>query len=122
MGSGGDVYWVLGSQVSKTPPSGEYIVKGSFMINGTRNYIKVSSLGLGYAVNEQNELLLAPYRVITRLKCCKEVIKMLPKTDAKKANSKKIVTLIKQAYGIREIPKEVSIFNYPCNVSIIKRN
>lgn len=122
MGSGGDVYWVLGSQVSKTPPSGEYIVKGSFMINGTRNYIKVSSLGLGYAVNEQNELLLAPYRVITRLKCCKEVIKMLPKTDAKKANSKKIVTLLKQAYGIREIPKEVSIFNYPCNVSIIKRN
>jgi hypothetical protein len=47
---------------------------------------------------------------------------MLPKSDAKKANSKKIVTLLKQAYGIKEIPKEVSIFNYPCNVSIIKRN
>ncbi|MCS7120740.1 MAG: NFACT family protein [Candidatus Bathyarchaeota archaeon] len=35
-----DVYWVKPEQVSKAPPSGEYLPKGSFMIYGRRNYIK----------------------------------------------------------------------------------
>ncbi|MEM2168896.1 MAG: ribosome rescue protein RqcH [Candidatus Bathyarchaeia archaeon] len=35
-----DVYWVRPEQVSKTPPSGQYLPKGSFMIYGSRNYIK----------------------------------------------------------------------------------
>ena len=33
-------YWVLPEQVSKTPQSGEYIPKGSFIIRGKRNYFK----------------------------------------------------------------------------------
>ncbi|WP_440059835.1 ribosome rescue protein RqcH [Thermogladius sp. 4427co] len=36
-----DVYWVRGEQVSKTPPSGEYLPKGSFMIYGKRNYLTI---------------------------------------------------------------------------------
>ncbi|MCW4032088.1 MAG: ribosome rescue protein RqcH [Candidatus Bathyarchaeota archaeon] len=35
-----DVYWVKPDQVSKMPPSGQYISKGMFMIRGKRNYIK----------------------------------------------------------------------------------
>ncbi|MCD6381054.1 MAG: NFACT family protein, partial [Candidatus Odinarchaeota archaeon] len=35
-----DVYWVYGDQVSKTPPSGQYLKKGSFIIRGKRNFIK----------------------------------------------------------------------------------
>lgn len=35
-----DVYWVKPEQVSKTPPSGEYLPKGSFMIYGARNWIR----------------------------------------------------------------------------------
>jgi len=34
------VYWVNPDQVSKTPPSGEYLSKGAFMIYGSRNYIR----------------------------------------------------------------------------------
>ncbi|MEM4576921.1 MAG: ribosome rescue protein RqcH [Candidatus Nezhaarchaeales archaeon] len=41
-----DVYWVYGEQVSKTPPSGEYLPKGSFMIRGTRNYLRGVELKL----------------------------------------------------------------------------
>jgi len=41
-----DVYWVYGKQVSKTPPSGEYLPKGSFMIRGGRNYLKGVELKL----------------------------------------------------------------------------
>ncbi|QRF74667.1 hypothetical protein Thermo_00155 [Thermoplasmatales archaeon] len=35
----GTAYWVLPSQVSKTPESGEYVSKGSWIIRGKRNYI-----------------------------------------------------------------------------------
>ncbi len=43
-----DVYWVYGDQVSKTPPSGEYLSKGAFMIYGERNYLRVPLvLGVG---------------------------------------------------------------------------
>jgi len=33
------VYWVLPEQVSKTPQSGEFLPKGSFVIRGKRNYL-----------------------------------------------------------------------------------
>ncbi|MEB3774075.1 MAG: NFACT family protein [Desulfurococcales archaeon] len=33
------VYWVRGSQVSKSPPSGEYLARGGFIIRGKRNYL-----------------------------------------------------------------------------------
>ncbi|MCC6024982.1 MAG: NFACT RNA binding domain-containing protein, partial [Desulfurococcaceae archaeon] len=43
-----DVYWVYGSQVSKTPPSGEYLTKGAFMVYGERRYLRVPLvLGVG---------------------------------------------------------------------------
>ncbi|MCL7475649.1 MAG: NFACT family protein [ANME-2 cluster archaeon] len=35
----GDCYWVTSEQVSKTPESGEYVPRGSFIIRGKRNYM-----------------------------------------------------------------------------------
>jgi hypothetical protein len=35
-----DVFYVLPNQISKTPPSGEYLPKGSFMISGKKIVIK----------------------------------------------------------------------------------
>ena len=39
-----DGYWVYPEQVSKTPPSGEYISTGSFIVRGKRNYVKIDIL------------------------------------------------------------------------------
>ncbi len=36
----GDVYYVMPDQVSLTPPSGQYLPKGSVMIYGEKNYLK----------------------------------------------------------------------------------
>ena len=48
-----DVYWVKGAQVSKSPPSGEYLPKGSFMVYGKRNYVRVQLiLGVGIEIVE----------------------------------------------------------------------
>ncbi|MEM0155121.1 MAG: ribosome rescue protein RqcH [Thermoplasmataceae archaeon] len=42
----GSAYWVLPSQVSKTPESGEYVSKGSWIIRGKRNYVFDLPVGL----------------------------------------------------------------------------
>jgi predicted ribosome quality control (RQC) complex YloA/Tae2 family protein len=35
-----DVYWVTPEQVNKSPPSGQYLKKGAFMIHGSKNYVR----------------------------------------------------------------------------------
>ncbi|UCH01503.1 MAG: NFACT family protein, partial [Candidatus Bathyarchaeota archaeon] len=47
-----DVYWIKPEQVSKTPPSGEYLPRGSFMIHGSRNYLKKVPLKLAVGIKE----------------------------------------------------------------------
>ncbi len=49
-----DVYWVRPEQVSKTPPSGQYLPKGSFMIYGEKNYLRKTQvkISIGVIINE----------------------------------------------------------------------
>ncbi len=46
-----DVYWVHPEQVSKTPPSGEYLQRGAFMIRGEKNYVRKTQLRLAIGVD-----------------------------------------------------------------------
>lgn len=65
-----DVFWVYGNQVSKSPPSGEYLPKGSFMIYGKRNYIKGVPLRIALGILLQDhkyKLIVAPPSVVKRL-------------------------------------------------------
>ncbi|MGC9133966.1 ribosome rescue protein RqcH [Caldisphaera sp.] len=55
MGSVG-VYWVYGNQVSKSPPSGEYLSKGSFMIYGKKNFLKPFNVELYIGVTFREEI------------------------------------------------------------------
>uniref|UniRef100_A0A7J3ZJ34 Fibronectin-binding domain-containing protein n=1 Tax=Fervidicoccus fontis TaxID=683846 RepID=A0A7J3ZJ34_9CREN len=50
-----DVFWVWGSQVSKSPPPGEYLPKGSFMIYGKKNYVKAVPLELVVGIEKLEE-------------------------------------------------------------------
>jgi len=45
-----DVYYVFPNQVSKSPPSGEFLPKGSFMISGKKNFIKDSQTQLAIGI------------------------------------------------------------------------
>lgn len=49
----GDCYWVTPEQVSKTPEHGEYIVRGSFIIRGKRNYFKNTQVGIAIGIEEK---------------------------------------------------------------------
>ena len=55
-----DIYYVHPEQVSKSPKSGEYLKKGSFIINGTKNFLTKPFLEIGIGIklisaNDQNE-------------------------------------------------------------------
>jgi len=50
-----DVYWVRPEQVSKASPSGQYLSKGSFMIYGTRNYLRNVPLEISIGVKREND-------------------------------------------------------------------
>ncbi|MBN1800729.1 MAG: NFACT family protein [Candidatus Lokiarchaeota archaeon] len=46
-----DVFYVHPEQVSKTPPSGEFLPKGSFMITGKKNIIKNAKIELAISLD-----------------------------------------------------------------------
>ena len=51
----GDVYEVDADQVSKTPESGEYIEKGSFVIRGDREYYRDTPVGVAIGISCEPE-------------------------------------------------------------------
>ncbi|MEM0341836.1 MAG: ribosome rescue protein RqcH [Desulfurococcus sp.] len=55
-----EVYWVPGRQVSKTPPPGEYLPRGAFMVYGSKNYLQVP-LRLGIGVREYIDDIYGEY-------------------------------------------------------------
>jgi len=57
-----DVYWVRGEQVSKKPPSGEYLGKGAFMIYGKKNYIRHVKLELAIGIEEVYDEIYGRYQ------------------------------------------------------------
>jgi len=50
----GEAYWVKGEQVSLSPPSGEYLEKGSFMVRGERTYAKGIQLKISIGVIDED--------------------------------------------------------------------
>ncbi len=61
-------FWVWGKQVSKTPPPGEYLPKGAFMIRGERKFLKDLELKLALGVRVINdsyyEIIAGPEELI----------------------------------------------------------
>jgi Tfp pilus assembly protein PilZ len=48
--SSADAYWVMPDQIKKGAPTGQYLAKGSFVIEGKRNYIKGSEIKLAVGI------------------------------------------------------------------------
>ncbi len=56
-----DVYWVRAEQVSKTAQSGEFLPKGSFVIRGTKNFMKNTELKVAVGVVFETDNEGKPY-------------------------------------------------------------
>ena len=63
-----NVYWVSPQQVSKHPPSGQYLPKGSFMVYGKRNYVRNVLLEVAIGIKKEDGLRVigGPLEAIAR--------------------------------------------------------
>jgi predicted ribosome quality control (RQC) complex YloA/Tae2 family protein len=68
--SSADAYWVMPEQVKKGAPTGQFLPKGSFVIEGKRNYLKGVELRLAIGIMQLNNkgetLLCGPEEAIKK--------------------------------------------------------
>ena len=88
--SSSDAYWILSSQVKKGAPTGQFLPKGSFVIEGKKNFVKnleiKLAIGLSFA-NNKPLMIIGPYTTIKRRSVC--VRTLLPSgLDIVKASKK----------------------------------
>ena len=86
-----DSYWVLPGQIKKGAPSGQYLPKGSFVIEGKRNYMKGNEIRVAAGVmfiNNQYSFVCGP-------------------VDAVKEKSVLYSTLLPGGYDPMEITKKL---------------
>ena len=72
-----NAYWVYPDQVKKSAPSGQFLPKGSFTIEGKRNYVNIPSLKLAIGIISQDEnylLTSGPLEAIKKNSICYAVI------------------------------------------------
>ena len=91
-----DVFWVHPDQVSKTPESGEFLPKGSFVIRGHRNYIRGArvKLAIGIVDYEGKRIMAGPIEALEAH--CENFVVLKPGFTKKEAIAKKIINRINE--------------------------
>jgi predicted ribosome quality control (RQC) complex YloA/Tae2 family protein len=91
--SSADAYWVMPEQVKKGAPTGQFLPKGSFVIEGKRSYLKGVEIRLAIGIvqlNNKETLVCGPEEAIKKRAIFYAVLLqggMDPMTAAKKAKS-----------------------------------
>ncbi len=91
--SSADAYWVMPEQVRKGAPTGQFLPKGSFVIEGKRNYLKGVEIRLAIGIAQMNNketLVCGPEEATKKRSLFYAVLLqggMDPMTAAKKAKS-----------------------------------
>ena len=91
-----DVFWVHPDQVTKTPESGEFLAKGSFVIRGHRNYIRGArvKLAIGIVDYEGKRIMAGPIEALEAH--CDNYVVIKPGYTKKEAIAKKIIGKINE--------------------------
>ncbi len=89
--AGMDVYWVNPEQVTKSPPSGEYLPTGAFFIKGEKNFIKNVSLLLALGIFE-NKPMCGPISAVKAN--CEKYVEIIQGDEKKEALAKKISKIL----------------------------
>ncbi len=108
---GVSAYWVNPEQVKKSAPSGEFLPKGSFTIEGQRNFIKSENLKLSVGIIPQEEghvLTCGPPDTIKKNSICYAIIE--PDGNEMVDAAKKIRIEFSKIY--EEITKKISIDDF----------
>ncbi|WP_338099069.1 ribosome rescue protein RqcH [Methanolapillus africanus] len=107
-GSSGDCYMVKGEQVTKTPESGEYITKGSFVIRGERQYFNnvVLELAVGIELADETRVIGGPISAVKARG--KHVIEIAPGKFNQNDLSKKIYRLYMNEIKDQKFLKQIA--------------
>ncbi|ABL78147.1 ribosome rescue protein RqcH [Thermofilum pendens] len=100
-----DVFWVPAEQVSKKPPSGEYLAKGSFMVYGKKNYVRGVKLELLVGLCPGGELCVLPALANPRGGC---FLKVTPGVYRKDLAARKIAEFVRRECGAKVGEDEVA--------------
>jgi predicted ribosome quality control (RQC) complex YloA/Tae2 family protein len=108
---GVSAYWVNPDQIKKSAPSGEFLPKGSFTIEGQRNFIKSETLKLSVGIIPQEDgyaLTCGTPETIKENSICYAIIE--PHGSEMVDNAKKIRLEFSKIY--EEITKKISIDDF----------
>jgi predicted ribosome quality control (RQC) complex YloA/Tae2 family protein len=104
----GDAYMVSPDQVSKTPESGEYIEKGSFVIRGDRTYFEDTPVGcaVGIQCEPQTQVIGGPPEAITGR--AETVIEVEPGEFAQADAAKRMYRAFKERFQDTTLVRKVA--------------
>ena len=108
---GVSAYWVNPEQVKKSAPSGEFLPKGSFLIEGQRNFINSANLKLAVGIIPQEDdyvLTCGPPETIKKNSICYAIIE--PHGSEMVDDAKKIRVEFSKIY--EEITKKISLDDF----------
>jgi predicted ribosome quality control (RQC) complex YloA/Tae2 family protein len=115
--SSADAYWVMPEQVKKGAPTGQFLPKGSFVIEGKRNYLKGVELRLAIGImqlNNRETILCGPEEAIKKHSIFYSVLLqggMDPMNAAKKIKSE-FVKIAEDNITIAESIKHISLDDF----------
>ena len=92
-----DIIWVHPDQVSKTPESGEFLPKGSFVIRGHRNYIRGARVKLAIGIVDYNGKRVMAGPIESLEAHCENYVVIKPGFTKKEAIAKKIIHKINES-------------------------
>lgn len=119
-----DAYWVWGKQVSKSPPPGQYLPTGSFMVYGKRNYIRAIPLELAIGVevleNKYYTIVVGPENLVRRKSIAYFVLVPGDEHPAKIANEF-LAFLKKLKYRLGNLNSEILLKFIPGPSRILKK-
>lgn len=111
----GTAYWVLPDQVSKTPPSGEFLPRGAFVIRGRRNYVTNIELRLAVGKMEYERVEKAMCAPVSAAEAhCKSYIVLEPGEMKKSDFARKL----SEIFDVEQ--DEISRILPPGNVGIVR--
>ena len=103
----GDCYWVTADQVSKTPESGEFVPRGSFIIRGKRNYMKaIVDAAIGIQLEGAVRLVGGPSSAVKKL--AQYVVEVEPGEFNQNDIAKKVYKLLVDEVGDRALVKSIA--------------
>ncbi len=84
-----DAYWVLRDQVSSSAGSGEYLAKGSFVVRGTKTFVRHALVQVALGLDRAGRVMAGPETAVA--KACQRYVVLTPHREKASDTAKKVL-------------------------------